>query len=268
MSENMYSDEELMDFALFEQGKCISHPKVGAVIAKDGKILSTGYRNEVEGKHAERVAIEKLADDQLAGSTLYTTMEPCIDFYKDQKIESCADLILKAKIKEVYIGSLDNNGDIYQKGYAKLENNGVLVKKFSKEKIQLAQLNSFSNSADNIIYGSRGKKVIAVLQAKSITIHYSTNDSRSIVFRLSTVSPRFDMVDIGADPDSIRMVLHTTDINLIDKPLFYNQKNYFARLKENGIAIVLPPGNSWAVAIKIKSISEKSVYFQWKVVDV
>ena len=55
-----------------------THPKVGAVVVKNGRVLSSGHRGEVAGNHAEYIALEKkLADDVIAGATVYTTLEPC-----------------------------------------------------------------------------------------------------------------------------------------------------------------------------------------------
>ena len=83
--------------------------KVGALIVKDGSIISDGYNGtpsgfenecECDGKtkpyvlHAEANAITKLAKDtrSSAGATLYITMSPCIE---------CAKLIIQAGIKRV-----------------------------------------------------------------------------------------------------------------------------------------------------------------------
>src|SRR5260221_3794339 len=47
-----------------------AHPKVGAVVIKDGKVLSTAHRGEQPGNHAEYVALEKkLSDEAVAGAT-------------------------------------------------------------------------------------------------------------------------------------------------------------------------------------------------------
>jgi len=76
------NDSELEKKAMKELDKCLRHPKIGAVVSKDGVLLSTGFRGEVIGKHAERVAIEKLSIDQLQGATIYTTLEPCAEILK------------------------------------------------------------------------------------------------------------------------------------------------------------------------------------------
>jgi len=57
----------------------------GAVVVKNGKIISTGYNNVLNGNdptaHAEIMAIreacEKLKTFQLTGCYLYTSCEPC-----------------------------------------------------------------------------------------------------------------------------------------------------------------------------------------------
>jgi len=54
------------------------HPKVGAVIVKDGRVLSIAHRGEQIGNHAEFVGLEKkLSDEAVAGATVYATLEPC-----------------------------------------------------------------------------------------------------------------------------------------------------------------------------------------------
>jgi hypothetical protein len=55
-----------------------AHPRVGAVVVKDGKVLAVAHRGEMaSGNHAEFVALEKkLTEVSLAGATVYTTLEP------------------------------------------------------------------------------------------------------------------------------------------------------------------------------------------------
>jgi len=69
-----YSKSDLMKIAVEEHLKCTVYPRVGAVIAKHGILLSTGYRGEIDSMHAERIAIEKLDDHQLSNAILFTTL--------------------------------------------------------------------------------------------------------------------------------------------------------------------------------------------------
>lgn len=109
-----------MKLAIEEHLKCSEYPRVGAVVAKDGVVLSTGYRGEVGKKYAERIALEKLEMEDRAGSTVYTTLEPCVNLHADQALESCSDLIISSGVSSVVIGVLDPNGTIYTQGFRRL----------------------------------------------------------------------------------------------------------------------------------------------------
>ena len=84
--------------------------QVGAVIVKDGAIISFGYNGTPNGfdnccevddttkrevLHAESNAISKVAQSTISstGATLYVTTSPCFD---------CAKLIIQSGIKKVY----------------------------------------------------------------------------------------------------------------------------------------------------------------------
>lgn len=85
---------------------------VGCVITDPaGKVLSTGYTGErMEGgkmRHAEDVAIEKAlesgADLKAAGTTLYSTLEPCS--VRASKKKPCTVRIIESGITTVVYGS-------------------------------------------------------------------------------------------------------------------------------------------------------------------
>ena len=84
--------------------------QVGAVIVKDGQIISFGYNGTPNGfdnccevddttkrevLHAESNAISKVAQSTISstGATLYVTTSPCFD---------CSKLIIQSGIKKVY----------------------------------------------------------------------------------------------------------------------------------------------------------------------
>lgn len=79
---------------------------IGAVIVKDGKVISTGRNFREKRKnalcHAEIVAInracKKLGSWRLVDCDLYVTLEPCA---------MCAGAIINARIKRVIYGASD-----------------------------------------------------------------------------------------------------------------------------------------------------------------
>lgn len=82
---------------------------VGAVIVKDGEIISEGYNlretNNNSLHHAEIVAIDnacrKINNRRLSDCDIYVTLEPCI---------MCGGAIINSEIKNVYFGAYDING--------------------------------------------------------------------------------------------------------------------------------------------------------------
>jgi len=107
--------------------------QVGAVIVKDGNIISMGWNGTPAGFpneckhpstgvtlpyviHAEANAICKLSRDggNGLGSTLYSTLAPCME---------CTKLILQSGIKEVVIDKADER---YMDGYKILKEKGII----------------------------------------------------------------------------------------------------------------------------------------------
>ena len=108
------------------------HPKVGAVVVKDGVVLCTAHRGEILKSHAEYIALdEKLSDDVVAGTTVYTTLEPCTT-RKHPKIP-CAQRLIDRKVARVMIGMLDPNPDIRGRGVQLLNDAGIETQLFPRE---------------------------------------------------------------------------------------------------------------------------------------
>ena len=88
------------------------HPKVGAVLIKDDKIIETAYRGELApGDHAEYTLLEKKSSlDEYNDCILITTLEPCTR--RSSTKRPCAERIVERGISEVWIGMLDPNYEI------------------------------------------------------------------------------------------------------------------------------------------------------------
>ena len=104
----MTNKEKFMRVALKEAKIAYRNGEVpiGAVIVKDGEIISKSYnkrnKNKIATHHAEINAIEKackvLGDWRLDGCEMYVTLEPC---------PMCAGAILNARISKVYCGAYE-----------------------------------------------------------------------------------------------------------------------------------------------------------------
>jgi len=131
------------------------HPMVGCVVVRDGQVLATAHRGEMEGNHAEFIALErKLGDETLTGCTVYTTLEPCTT--RNHPKIPCANRLIERKVARVVIGMHDPNPDICGKGIRKLQGANIEVTLFPHALIkELEELNRhFTRSFPE--YGTSG----------------------------------------------------------------------------------------------------------------
>lgn len=130
MTPQASNDRKFARLAIDEARKSVGendervHPKVGAVVVKDGRVLSTAHRGEQPGNHAEFVALEKkLSDEAVAGATVYTTLEPCTT--RNHPKIPCAERLIERRVARVVIGMLDPDDRISGKGVRKLRKAGI-----------------------------------------------------------------------------------------------------------------------------------------------
>ncbi len=112
-----------IELAKLGTGAVNPNPLVGAVIVKDGRIISEDYHHKIGGFHAERNAILNCKED-MTGATIYVTLEPCCHY---GKTPPCTEAILEAGISTVYIGSRDPNPLVAGKGAKILREHGLTV---------------------------------------------------------------------------------------------------------------------------------------------
>jgi diaminohydroxyphosphoribosylaminopyrimidine deaminase/5-amino-6-(5-phosphoribosylamino)uracil reductase len=105
------SDAGFMRLALREArkgvGRTLPNPAVGAIVVKNGRILSRGWHRAAGMPHAEIEAISKLAKPGDArGATLYVTLEPCST---QGRTPPCTSAIIAAGLTRVVFGAPDPN---------------------------------------------------------------------------------------------------------------------------------------------------------------
>ncbi len=114
-------DEKYMLEALklAEMARAEGEVPVGALIVKDGSVISKAYNLRETSHsaiaHAEVLAIsqacEALKTWRLEGCTLYVTLEPCL---------MCAGAIVQARVPRVVFGALDSKGGAVESLYQAL----------------------------------------------------------------------------------------------------------------------------------------------------
>lgn len=104
-------------------GKTSPNPVVGAVIVRNGKIISTGFHTKAGHHHAEIEAINACRDKNLIkGATMYVTLEPCSIL---GKTPPCTDALIRCRFGEVVIGSIDPNPKVNGRGVDLLQKAGI-----------------------------------------------------------------------------------------------------------------------------------------------
>lgn len=262
------TESELFDRALQEMSKCPGYPKIGAVISKGGVVLSTGFRGEVAGIHAERVAIEKLSADQLNGAKIHTTLEPCVGIKVDQAKKSCCELILESGISTVSIGVLDPNGRIYSNGMNFLSDGGINIEVFPLEIRQRIEAVTFPFDDFSKAIGDGKRRVRSVKNGKKFEVQFSMDDHRKISFSISPILNSLDRIDLVSDNDSVRLAPGIGKFDDILDPMLYQDPSHYARLTVGEVAIIAKDHATMALLVKILDISSTDIYIQWEVRDI
>lgn len=115
------------------------NPLVGAVIARDERVIGEGFHAELGGLHAERAALEdcRRRGEDPAGATMYVTLEPCAH---QGRQPPCTEAVLEAGISRVVIGSEDPTEKASGRGPGILRDGGVEVELAAGEEATAARL--------------------------------------------------------------------------------------------------------------------------------
>jgi diaminohydroxyphosphoribosylaminopyrimidine deaminase/5-amino-6-(5-phosphoribosylamino)uracil reductase len=117
--------ERCIELAKNGLGTSYPNPLVGSVIVYDNKIIGEGWHRKAGEPHAEVNAINSVKDKSLLKkATIYVSLEPCSHF---GMTPPCSDLIIKNRIPNVVIGTVDPNVKVAGNGIKKLIAAGVKV---------------------------------------------------------------------------------------------------------------------------------------------
>jgi diaminohydroxyphosphoribosylaminopyrimidine deaminase/5-amino-6-(5-phosphoribosylamino)uracil reductase len=106
------------------RGQVSPNPLVGAVIGRDGVVISEGFHHAVGSPHAEVEAIRAAGAQDLAGATMYVSLEPCCHH---GRTPPCTDAIVNAGIGRVVVAADDPSGHASGRGLGILRDEGVEV---------------------------------------------------------------------------------------------------------------------------------------------
>ncbi|MDI1305786.1 MAG: bifunctional diaminohydroxyphosphoribosylaminopyrimidine deaminase/5-amino-6-(5-phosphoribosylamino)uracil reductase RibD [bacterium] len=106
-------------------GTTYPNPLVGSVIVYNDTIIGEGWHKKAGEPHAEVNAVNSVKDKSLLKkATIYVSLEPCSHF---GKTPPRCDLIIKNKIPNVVIGTIDPNVKVAGNGIKKLIEAGIQV---------------------------------------------------------------------------------------------------------------------------------------------
>jgi len=165
---------------LAAHGMATAHPnpRVGCVLARDGRILAEGWHERAGGPHAEAVALARLqaqtgspdAAGVAAGATAYVTLEPC---NHHGRTPPCTEALIRAAVARVVYAVGDPNPMVNGDGARRLREAGVEVQSGLLE-AEAAELN-----AGFIKRMQRGVPLVRLKLAMSLDGRTGLSDGRS-----------------------------------------------------------------------------------------
>ena len=256
--------ELALDLARSRLGLTGTNPSVGCVIVKNDKIISIGQTSLNGRPHAESNAIENCSEN-LIGSKMYVTLEPCCHY---GKTKPCSSAIIKAKISEVFYSIKDIDSRVRGKTKKILTEKKINVRSgLLKDKINEFYNPYFYNkknklpfvtgkialAKNNLIFSEKQKKITNILSDKfthllrykndSIMVSYKTlnKDNPKLNCRLKKMnkfSPKRIILDNKLSLNKNSYIFKTSDKN--NTIVFYNEanKSMITKFKKQKITLI------------------------------
>lgn len=157
-------------------------PRVGAVLVelseevRDRKLIDTAYRGELRhGDHAEYTLLErKNRDRKLDDCILFATLEPCAPHSRKHPKVSCAERIVLARIRRVWIGIEDPDPTVDRKGIKYLQDHGVDVQMFDRDLQEIIREENrafIEQAMERAAATERQPKEVVLSELESATTH-------------------------------------------------------------------------------------------------
>ncbi|MCP3951614.1 MAG: bifunctional diaminohydroxyphosphoribosylaminopyrimidine deaminase/5-amino-6-(5-phosphoribosylamino)uracil reductase RibD [Desulfobacterales bacterium] len=168
--DHQYYMRRALELAREGRGFTSPNPMVGAVVAKDGRIVGEGYHPAAGRPHAEVNALDN-AGEEARNATLYVTLEPC---NHTGRTPPCTERILRSGVKRVVTAMADPNPRVAGGGNAFLQAQGLAVQSGVCEKEALRLNEAF------VKYICTGKPFVTVKCAATLDgrIATRTGDAR------------------------------------------------------------------------------------------
>ena len=280
-------DKKYMKIALMlaksRHGLTGSNPSVGCVIVKNDKIISIGVTSYMGRPHAEYNAIKNCAEN-LKGSKLYVTLEPCSHY---GLTPPCTNLIIKFKIAEVLYSVTDIDKRVKNKSAKVLRSNKIIVKKgllknevnefyysyfFNRKKKLPFVTGKIAVSKNCIIYSEKNRKITNHHSDKFTHLLRYKNDSLMITYKtlnkdnpklncrlkgLESYSPKRIILDNKLNSKLNSYIIKTA--NSKNTLIFYNNadKSKILNFKKKGIQLIkskIDKKNKFDIKIVLKKL--------------
>ena len=228
------------------KGLTSPNPPVGAIIVKNGIMLSRGFTQPGGKPHAEIDAINKVKNKKnLKGAEIYVTLEPCFHI---GKTKPCVDKLIQYKFSKIFYADKDKNPLVNGKSIKKMRENKLKVyhcdikdRTFNLNKIFFNKLLlnkpylilKIATTNDNMIAQKNRKERWVTNQLSRKLSHYLRAKSDCMLVGASTVTndnPWLNCRIAGLEKS-------TPDLFILDSNLILTKKLNIFKIKSRKIFI-------------------------------
>jgi len=151
------------------RGLVSPNPMVGAVIARNGRVVAEGWHHRVGGDHAEVDALKK-AGPAARDANLFVNLEPCCHF---GRTPPCTRALLEAGLRRVFVAHQDPNPLVAGQGIAMLRRAGVEVQ------VGLLEAEARELNAPFLTWITQGRPFVTLKMAVTLDGRVADRDGRS-----------------------------------------------------------------------------------------